>query len=179
MKTVGFGDFLIHFSPVGDERFVQTDLMQMSFTGAEANVCAALSYWGEKAEFVTCLPEHFLAQKGISFLKGLGVITDNIPRCKDRMGAYYLENGRSLRPSYVIYDRDNSAFTKSEFNDYNCEGILEDAKIFYLSGITPTLSKNLLECSLDFLKETTVLRFAVVNIQKKLYRICYHILHTL
>lgn len=153
MKTVGFGDFLIHFSPVGDERFVQTDLMQMSFTGAEANVCAALSYWGEKTEFVTRLPEHFLAQKGISFLKGLGVITDNIPRCGDRMGAYYLENGRSLRPSYVIYDRDNSAFTRSEFNDYNWNEILNKTENLYTSGITPTLSKSLLECSIGVLNE--------------------------
>ena len=153
MKIVGFGDFLIHFSPIGDERFVQTDFMQMSFTGAEANVCSALSYWGVKTEFITRLPKHFLAQKGISFLKGIGIITDNIPRCEERMGAYYLENGRSLRPSYVIYDRDNSAFTKSEFSDYNWDEILEDANVFYLSGITPTLSQNLLKCCINVLKK--------------------------
>ena len=153
MKTVGFGDFLIHFSPVGDERFVQTDMVQMSFTGAEANVCAALSYWGETTEFVTRLPENVLAQKGIGFLRGLGVITDNIPRCDKRMGVYYLENGRSLRPSYVIYDRNDSAFTTSVFDDYNWDEILKDAKILYLSGITPSLSKNLLECCIGVLKE--------------------------
>ena len=46
MKVAGFGDYLIHFSPVGDERFLQADSMKMSFTGAEANVCAALAMWG-------------------------------------------------------------------------------------------------------------------------------------
>ena len=75
MKITGFGDFLIHFSPIGDERFAQSEFMQMSFTGAEANVCAALSYWGEEVSFVTRLPEHQLSKKGISFLKSFGVNT--------------------------------------------------------------------------------------------------------
>ena len=153
MKIVGFGDYLIHFSPVGDERFIQTDLMQMSFTGAEANVCACLSLWGEKTEFVTRLPQHFLAQKGIAFLKSLGVITDNIPKCDLRMGTYFLENGRSLRPSYVIYDRNDSAFTTSNYADYDWDNILKSAKIIYLSGITPSLSDSLFKCCLELLKQ--------------------------
>ena len=126
MKIAGFGDFLIHFSPVGDERIAQTNLFEMSFTGAEANVCAALAYWGEKAEFVTRIPDNPIAQKGIRFLKSLDVITQNIPLCvNSRMGTYYLENGRHLRPSYVIYDRDNSAFTCSCYEDYNWDMIVQ------------------------------------------------------
>ena len=33
MKITGFGDYLIHFSPIHDERFMQTDYMHMTFTG--------------------------------------------------------------------------------------------------------------------------------------------------
>ena len=44
MKVVGFGDLLIHFSPMMNERFAQSRLVQMSFTGAEANVCASLGH---------------------------------------------------------------------------------------------------------------------------------------
>lgn len=154
MKNVGFGDYLIHISPIGDERFLQTNLMEMSFTGAEANVCAALSYWGEQVEFVTCLPENMLAQKGIRFLKEFDIKTDHIPFCEGRMGTYYLENGRSLRPSYVVYDRNDTAFTKSEFQDYDWDAILEDTECLYMSGITPNLSENLYACCLALLKET-------------------------
>jgi len=154
MKIAGFGDFLIHFSPVGDERIAQTNLFEMSFTGAEANVCAALAYWGEKAEFVTRIPDNPIAQKGIRFLKSLDVITQNIPLCgNSRMGTYYLENGRHLRPSYVIYDRDNSAFTRSCYEDYNWDRILKDCTAFYLTGITPALSENLFLCCLQILKK--------------------------
>ena len=111
MKVGGFGDFMIHFSPIMDERFLQSRLVQMSFTGAEANVCAALGLWGERAEFVTCLPEHLLAQSGISFLKSLSVGTEHIRFGQGRMGTYYLEKGSGVRPSVVIYDRVPSAFT--------------------------------------------------------------------
>ena len=102
MKIVGFGDFLIHFSPIGDERFAQSEYMQMSFTGAEANVCAALSYWGEQTKFVTRIPEHMLAKKGVRFLKSFGIDTENISYSDGRMGVYYLENGRFLRSSQVL-----------------------------------------------------------------------------
>ena len=58
MKITGFGDYLIHFSPIGNERFLQAETMHMSFTGAEANVCTSLAYMGVPTQFVTKLPEN-------------------------------------------------------------------------------------------------------------------------
>lgn len=155
MKIVGFGDYLIHFSPVMDERFMQAKLMQMSFTGAEANVCAALGLWGEKAEFVTRLPDHQLAQSGISFLKSLSVDTEHIAIGPGRMGTYYLEKGSGVRPSVVIYDRVPSAFTESSFADYDWENILQKTDVLYVSGITPALSESLLDCTEHIFQEAS------------------------
>ena len=146
MKVIGFGDFLIHFSPIMDERLMQANLMQMSFTGAEANVCSALGLWGESVGFVTRLPDHLLANRGISFLRSLSVNTDNIQIGDGRMGTYYLEKGRGIRPSVVIYDRNYSAFTLSDFNDYDWESIFDGCEYFYISGITPALSESVAEC---------------------------------
>ena len=147
MKVVGFGDFMIHFSPIMEERFRQARMMQMSFTGAEANVCAALGLWGEKTSFITCLPEHELAQSGIAFLQSLSVDTGNIITGSGRMGTYYLEKGSGVRPSVVIYDRVPSAFTESSFGDYPWDAILQNADILYMTGITPALSDSLLDCT--------------------------------
>lgn len=155
MKVVGFGDFMIHFSPIMDERFMQSRLVQMSFTGAEANVCAALGLWGENAEFVTCLPGHPLAQSGISFLKSLSVGTEHIVTGEGRMGTYYLEKGSGVRPSVVIYDRVPSAFTESAYGDYDWESILQGADILYLTGITPALSDTLLDCTESVCREAS------------------------
>ena len=143
MKITGFGDFLIHFSPQNEERFMQADTMRMSFTGAEANVCAALAFWGEDTRFITKLPNHLLAQKGIGFLKSLNIDTQYIARGEGRMGAYYLEKGSSLRSSVVIYDRMPSAFTESDYSDYEWDKVFEDTDIVYLTGITPSLNDNL------------------------------------
>lgn len=153
MKAVGFGDFLIHFSPMDKMRFHQADAMQMSFTGAEANVCAALGFWGIDTEFVTKIPEHALAVKGVSFLKSNSVGVKNIVYGKGRMGVYFLEIGHDIRPSQVIYDREGTVFANSSYEDYGWDNILCGADMFYLSGITPSLSESLFECCKAVLAE--------------------------
>ena len=96
MKIVGFGDYLIHFSPPENDRFLQGDMMRVSFTGAEANVCAALGFWGEKVDFVTRLPRHLLSRKGLMFMNSFRVCTDHVAYGEGRMGTYFLEKGYSV-----------------------------------------------------------------------------------
>ena len=148
MKIVGFGDFLIHFSPLMNERFAQSRLVQMSFTGAEANVCAAIGLWGEKSELVTKLPDNILTQSGVSFLKSLSVGVEHIAYGSGRMGTYYLEKGHGLRSSVVVYDRSHSVFCESCFEDYGWDEILKDADALYVTGITPALSDGLFDATL-------------------------------
>ena len=171
MNIVGFGDYLIHFSPHDNERFLQADLMALTFTGAEANVCAALAFWGENVRFVTKLPEHHLSRKGVMFLQSFGIRTDFIAYGPGRMGLYFLEKGHDLRPSSVIYDRADSAFTASGFSDYDWEGILEGADAFCLSGITPSLSGSLLRCcenALRLARQKNIPVFYDVNLRPTL-----------
>lgn len=151
-KIVCFGDYLMHLSPIGNERFIQANTLNLSFTGAEANVCAALSFWGEETEFVTALPPHDIATHGVSFIKGLGTDASHILRKEGRMGTYFLENGTSLRPSKVIYDRTGSVFCNAKFEEYAWDEILENADILYLSGITPCICDNLFDCTLKLCK---------------------------
>ena len=153
MKIIGFGDYLIHFSPFGNERFMQADSMRMSFTGAEANVCAALALWGEDVSFITRVPKNALSEKSLMFLRSFGIDTRHIARGGKRMGLYFLENGASVRPSQVIYDRMDSGFTEAMADDFDISAILDGADTFYLTGITPALSENLLDCALAFCKE--------------------------
>ena len=174
MKVVGFGDFLIHFSPIMGERFAQSKLVEMSFTGAEANVCCALGNWGETTEFVTKLPDNILAKSGVAFLKSTSVHTEHIAYGDGRMGTYYLEKGHGIRPSVVVYDRANTVFCGSAFNDYNWDAIFKDAYCLYISGITPALSEALFECVLNAAKvarEKNILVYYDVNYRAKLLSI--------
>ena len=162
MKIIGLGDYMIHFSPFGNERFMQADAMRMSFTGAEANVCAALALWGEDVSFVTRVPENALSEKGLMFLRSFGIDTRYIVRGGKRMGLYFLENGASVRPSQVIYDRMDSGFTEAQKEDFDIPSILDGADAFYLTGITPALSENLMDCVLAFCKEAKKRNIRVV-----------------
>jgi len=174
MTVVGFGDFLIHFSPIMGERFAQSKLVEMSFTGAEANVCCALGLWGVRTKFVTRLPDNMLARSGVSFLKGAAVNTDSIEYGEGRMGTYYLEKGHGLRPSVVVYDRAGSVFCGSRFEDYNWNSIFEDAYCLYVSGITPALSEELFDCVLAAVKvarEKGIRVYYDVNYRAKLLSI--------
>ena len=58
------------------------------------------------------------------------------------MGLYYLEEGVSVRPSQVIYDRADSAFAEYDYKDVDFEEILKDYDWLHISGITPALSYN-------------------------------------
>ena len=162
VKIVGFGDYLIHFSPFGNERFLQAESMRMSFTGAEANVCAALALWGENVAFVTRVPDNALTEKGLMFLRSFGINTRCVARGGKRMGLYFLENGASVRPSQVIYDRMDSGFTEARVEDFDIPSILDGADVLYLTGITPALSENLMDCALIFCKEARVRGMRVV-----------------
>ena len=174
MKVVGFGDFLIHFSPIMGERFAQSKLVEMNFTGAEANVCCALGNWGEKAEFVTKLPDNILAKSGVAFLRSFSVNTERIVYGNGRMGTYYLEKGHGIRPSVVVYDREHTVFCNSDFNDYEWEDIFRDTYCLYITGITPALSDALFDCVLNAVKiarEKNILVYYDVNYRAKLLSI--------
>ena len=76
------------------------------------------------------------------------------------MGLYYLEEGVSVRPSQVIYDRADSAFAEYDYKDVDFEEILKDYDWLHISGITPALSYNCRKM-MDMLQESAVRKTAV------------------
>jgi 2-dehydro-3-deoxygluconokinase len=142
-KAVGFGDFLLRLSPPGYQRFLQASSFDAFYTGAEANVLAALSLEGVPAEFVTRLPENLIGECALAHLRRFGVGTGGIARGGERIGVFYLEKGASQRPSRVVYDRRHTAFSESSPADYDWDAILDGAGWFHLTGITPALGPAL------------------------------------
>ena len=58
MKIVTFGELMLRLAPEGYLRFVQSDKLEATFGGAEANVAVSLANYGMDAAFVSKLPEH-------------------------------------------------------------------------------------------------------------------------
>ena len=144
MKTiVGFGDMLVGLNPSGYLRFLQANSMEVNYTSAEANVCVSLSCFGEKAEFVTRLPQNAIAECAVACLRKYGVNTDKIVYGGDRIGVIYTEKGASQRPSKVVYDRKYTSIATAQPGDFNWEQIFDDnVGWFHFTGITAALSDS-------------------------------------
>lgn len=151
-KIVTIGEVMLRLSPPGFQRFFQTDSLEVEFGGSEANVGAALAYWGEEVFHVTAFPDHELGWAAKSKLKKNGIKTDFVKVSGGRLGIYFLEQGAMQRSSQVIYDRAGSSFANLDPKALDWDQILDGAAWFHWSGITPALSQNCADLLLAGLK---------------------------
>ncbi len=133
---------MMRLSTPGFTRFVQALSFDVTFGGGEANVAVSLAHYGLESYFVTKLPAHEIGQAAVNYLRRFGVRTDFIVRGGDRIGIYFLETGASQRPSKVIYDRAHAAITTLREGELDWERVLEGARWFHWTGITPALGES-------------------------------------
>lgn len=172
MKVVTFGELMLRLAPEGYLRFVQSDKLEATFGGAEANVAVSLANYGVDAAFVSKLPAHEIGQSAVNSLRKFGVDTTKIVRGGDRVGIYYCEKGASQRPSKVIYDRAASSIACASKDDFDWENVLKGVNWFHFTGITPALSDSVAEITLDALKVCKANGIIVscdLNFRKKLW----------
>lgn len=151
-KIVTFGEMMLRLSPIGYDRFVQAKQFNAFYGGSEANVAVSLANFGKEASYVTELPENDIAQCAIDELRKYGVGTRSIVRGGERIGLYFCENGEAQRPAKLVYDRKNSSMAKAKREDFDWDKIFKDADWFHFSGITPALSEECAEITLDAVK---------------------------
>ena len=172
MKTITFGEVMLRLATPGFLRLNQAPVLEMTFGGGEANVAVSLALFGDDAAFVTRLPKNDVAETCIQRLRGLGVDTRAILRGGDRIGIYFLESGASQRASTVTYDRAHSAMAEINPADLNWEAILKGADWFHFTGITPALSDQAAQASLEGARAAKKLGLTVscdLNYRKKLW----------
>lgn len=151
-KIVTLGEIMLRLSPPGYERFLQASSFDVQYGGAEANVAASLTQLGHHTTFLSKIPNNSIGDAAIGTLQKLGVDCSHIARGGDRLGIYFLENGASIRPSSVIYDRKDSAITKAAPEEFDFDSIFQDADLFHVSGITPVLSPQTASVIMEALK---------------------------
>lgn len=172
MRVVTFGELMLRLAPQNHLRFVQSDALEATFGGAEANVAVSLANFGADACFVTKLPEHEIGQSAVNSLRKFGVDTSKIVRGGDRVGIYYCEKGASQRPSKVIYDRKYSSIATASVDDFDWDDIFAGADWFHFTGITPALSDDMAKITLEAVKAAKDNGLTVscdLNFRKKLW----------
>lgn len=152
MRVLTFGEIMLRLRAPGHERFFQSNRMEATFGGGEANVAVSLANYGMDAEFFTVLPENDLGSHCISELRKFGVDTKKILRAPGRMGIYFLEAGANQLPSKVIYDRAYSAIAMAKPGDVDWDKVFQGVEWFHITGITPAISQSAMELSLESVK---------------------------
>jgi 2-dehydro-3-deoxygluconokinase len=141
-KLAAFGELLLRLNSPQGKRLQRTDTLDLSFGGAEANVCVLLSRLGMAARFISRLPENDLARAAVDQLRGNGVDTMGVMYGGEKIGLYFTEQGHMLRPGKVIYDRQNSSFASLTPGMIPWDLLFEQIDWFHWSGISPALSQT-------------------------------------
>jgi len=174
MKTIAaFGEIMLRLSPPRGERLLQSPRFNAVFGGGEANVAVSLARLGHNVRYVTALPDNDLGDAAIAELRKYGVHTDSIQRQGKRIGIYFAETGADQRPSKVIYDREDSAIAAAKPGDFNWAKILKDVDWFHTTGITPALSQNAADLTIEAVKMARTMGITVsvdFNFRSKLWK---------
>lgn len=171
-KIVTLGEMMLRLMPSNNQRIEQAPSFEAIYGGDESIVAVSLARFGLRSSYVTKLPNNPVGQSALNHLRSHGVETNHICFGGSRLGINYYENGASIRPSKVIYDRQHSSISEADLSDFDFEEIFSDAEWFHVSGITPALSEKttaLTEQAMKTAKKLGVTVSVDLNYRRKLW----------
>jgi 2-dehydro-3-deoxygluconokinase len=141
---LGLGEVMLRLAAPPSQRLEAATALDVQIGGAEANVAAALARLGCRTGFLSALPaEHVWADRTVRELARHGVDCRGVVRLPGtRIGLYFLEYGASPRPTRVLYDRRDSAFSRLTAADIDWS-LVAGARLVHLSGVTAALGEGL------------------------------------
>lgn len=148
-----FGETMLRLVPQLDGKWIEQAMLKTHVGGAELNTAFALAKWGQKTAYSTALPDHYLAQEVVEYLKKNGIETSRIVRREGRLGTYFLPQGSDVKNSGVIYDRHFSAFANLTLEELDFEKLFENVRWFHISAICPAIHREAARISLELLRE--------------------------
>lgn len=170
---VTFGETMVRLSPPNFQRLEQTNLLEVNVGGSELNVAVAAQRLGLRTAYVTRLTRNPLGRMIANKAREHGVDTSHIVWTDDdRIGIYFVEFGASPRPQTVLYDRRDSAMARIKPGEVDWGEVLQDARAFHTSGITPALSSTAAEATKEAVrkaKESGVLVSIDLNYRARLW----------
>lgn len=172
-KVITFGEIMLRLATPDYLRFNQTNQLNATFGGGEANVAVSLTNYGIDTEFVTRLPKNDIARACVMDLRKYGVGTNHIVYGGDRLGIYFLETGAVARASKVVYDRAHSSIAEIEPGMIDWGEVLKDASWFPWTGITPAISQGAADACLEAIRAANKLGVPVscdLNYRKNLWK---------
>ncbi|WP_136468312.1 sugar kinase [Flagellimonas onchidii] len=141
-----FGEIMLRLTPsLSGGKLLTAHEFSVNYAGAESNVATSLACLGDQVDFISKVPDNPLGKAALLGLNKFGVITNKVLFGGERMGTYFIELGKSIRPSRVVYDRQGSSLSEIKAGEFEWSSILKNKVWLHLSGITPALSDQCAE----------------------------------
>jgi 2-dehydro-3-deoxygluconokinase len=154
VDVVTFGEAMIRLSPPHFQRLEQATSLDVQIGGGELNVAVGVSRLGLKSTWVSRLPKNSLGRLMENRIRQAGVDTSSLLWTADaeaRMGLYFVEFGAAPRASSILYDRRHSALSAMQPGEVDWPKVMQGARWFHTSGITPALSDSAAAVTLEAL----------------------------
>ena len=154
---VGFGEAMIRLSAPDRAPLSVSKELTVGVGGSELNVLVTASALGLRSRWLTRLPANELGQmiRRHALSNDVQVVADD--EVGARAGLFFYEFGVPPRPSHVIYDREDSAMSHVDADEFDWEHVLEGASGAHVTGITCALGKGPFEATLAFLRSAKAL----------------------
>jgi 2-dehydro-3-deoxygluconokinase len=156
---------------VNDNKLKYSDTARFYIAGAEANTMIGLAKLGVGSQFVSAVGNDAIGDSIQYQLKGEGVGTTFLKTINNQSTGIMTKERGISNSIYIDYFRKNSALNHYKIKGFFNE-IFESANILYLTGITPALSQNTYETTIELIKEAKKNNVTVIydpNYRKKLW----------
>lgn len=141
-KVLSFGELLLRICPDTEGGWLQSNTLPFYVGGAEANVATALAIWGIPSAYFTVAPDNLLARQVTGYLQGKNIDISRILYQGQRLGLYFLPQGKDLKNAGVIYDREHSSFSDLHPGSIDWDIVLSDVSWLHFSAISPALNSR-------------------------------------
>lgn len=148
--VITFGETMLRLTPPGLQRLESAVQFEVHVGGSESNVAVGLARLGLRVAWLSRLTSSPLGHQIAAALRAQGVDTSLVIWTdQDRVGLYFLEEGKAPRGSQVLYDRAHSALSRITPADLPPDLFAAGkARVLHLSGITPALSPSAAQTAL-------------------------------
>jgi 2-dehydro-3-deoxygluconokinase len=144
LDVVTLGETMLRLTPPNLQRIEQSTNFDIHIGGSESNMAVGLARLGMHVAWLSRMTDNALGRHIVQQIRAHGVDVSCVNwTSEDRVGLYFVEEGKSPRGNHVIYDRADSAVSKITPNDLPVDLFQPNAaRCLHLTGITLALSDS-------------------------------------
>lgn len=171
--VLSFGELLFRLGLDSGGEWLQHNKVPIFVGGAELNVATALALWNVPSRYYTALPDNYLTDEIVEYIKAKGIDVSDIYRHGNRIGLYYLTKGADIKNDSLIYDRAGSAFADLKPGMIDWDKVFTGVSWLHLSAICPALNQNVADVCREALiaaSKKSIITSIDLNYRSKLWK---------